>query len=78
MKLYLQLNSKLLISSVVFLLSSAECEISHAYEYKNADISWHLHIYQQRKFRAELSLTQTKFYHLGLGSSVHRLLSIFF
>ena len=38
-----------------FLLSLAECEIFSAYEYENANISWHFHIYQQRKFHAQLS-----------------------
>ena len=55
MKFYLLINSKLLISTVVFLLSLAECEIFYAYEYENANSSWHFHIYQQRKFHAQLS-----------------------
>ena len=55
MKFYLLINSKLQISTVVFLLSLAECEIFHAYEYENANISWHFHIYQQWKFHAQQS-----------------------
>ena len=50
MKFYMLINGKLLISPVVFLLNSAECEIFYAYEYENATNSWHFHIYQQRKF----------------------------
>ena len=38
-----------------FLLTLAEGEIFYAYEYENANISWHFHIYQQRKFPAQLS-----------------------
>ena len=49
MKIYLLINSKLLISTVVFLLNLDECEIFYAYN------SWHFHIYQQRKFHAQLS-----------------------
>ena len=37
MKFYLLINSKLLISTVVFLLSLAEYEIFSAYEYENAN-----------------------------------------
>ena len=33
------INSKLLISTVVFLLSSLEFDIFYAYEYENASIS---------------------------------------
>ena len=55
MKFYLLTDSKLLISTVVFLLSLAEYEIFPAYEYANANISCRFHIYQQRKFHAQLS-----------------------
>ena len=56
MKFYPLINfSKLLISAVVFLLNLAEWEIVYAYKYENANISWHFHIYQQRKFQAQLS-----------------------
>ena len=46
---------------VVFLLSLAECEIFSAHEYEIANISWHFHIYQQRKFHAQLSRAQKSF-----------------
>ena len=52
---YLLINSKVLISAIVFMLSLAECELFYACEYENANISWHFHIYQQRKFYAQLS-----------------------
>ena len=55
MKFYLLMNSKLQISTVVFLLNLAEYVIFSAYEYENANISWHFYIYQQRKFLAQLS-----------------------
>ena len=54
-KFYVLINSKLLLSVVVFSLSLAECEIFYAYEYENANISWYFHIYKQRKFHAQLS-----------------------
>ena len=47
------------------MLSSAECEIFYAYEYENASISWHFHIYRQRNFHAQLSWAWKKFYNLG-------------
>ena len=50
MEFYLPVNSKLLISTVVLLLSLDECEFFLASEYENANISWHFHIYQQRLF----------------------------
>ena len=65
MKFYQQINSKLLEGTVVFLLSLVEWEIFYAYEYENANISWHFPIYQQRKFHAQLSWAQKKFYNLG-------------
>ena len=59
MKLYLLINSKSVISSVVVLLSLAECEIFYALPYhvnkKNAIINWHFHIYQKGNFHAQLS-----------------------
>ena len=69
MEFYLLINSKLLISTVIFLLSLAEYEIFSAYEYENANISWHFHIYQQRKFHAQLSWARKKFYNLGTRPS---------
>ena len=60
MKFYLLINSKLLISTVFFLLSLAECEIFNANEYENANISWHFHIYQQGKFQAKLTELSSK------------------
>ena len=45
MKFYLLINTKLLISTVVLLLSLAECKTFYAYEYENANISWHFHIH---------------------------------
>ena len=54
-EILLLINNKLLISLVVFLFSFPECEILYAYEYENANISWHFHINQQRKFHAQLS-----------------------
>ena len=35
--------------TVVFMLSLAECAIFCAYKYENANISWHFHLYQQKK-----------------------------
>ena len=55
MKFYLLIKGKLLVSTVVFLLSLAEDVIFSAYQYENANISWHFHIYQQRKLHAQLS-----------------------
>ena len=55
MKFYLLLNSQFLINTIVFLLSLAEFEIFYAYEYEKANSSWHFHIYEQRKFHAQLS-----------------------
>ena len=55
MKLYMLINSKLLIITSDFLLSLAAFLIFYAYEYENANIIWHFHIYQQRKFHAQLS-----------------------
>ena len=49
MKFYLLINRKLLITTVVCLLILAQYEIFSAYEYENADISWHFQIHQQRK-----------------------------
>ena len=43
------------ITEVVFLLNLAEYEILYAYEYENANISWHFHIYKHTKFHAQLS-----------------------
>ena len=37
------------------LLSLAECDIFYAYEYENANISWHFHNFPQSKFHALLS-----------------------
>ena len=48
---YQPINSKLLVSIVVFLLSLAEYETFSAYN-ENVNISWHFHIYQQRKLHA--------------------------
>ena len=55
MKFYQPINNKVLISTVVFLLKLAEYEVFSAYRYKNANISGHFLIYQQRKFHAQLS-----------------------
>ena len=41
--------------SFIFLLSLAESIIFSAYEYGNAKYSLHFHIYQQRKFHAQVS-----------------------
>ena len=60
MKFYLLINTKLLISTVVFLLSLAACEVFYAYKYENAKISWRFHSYQQRKIHAQLSLSMKK------------------
>ena len=38
-----------------FVLNSAEYAVFYVYEYENANFSWHFHIYQQRKFHAQLS-----------------------
>ena len=35
------------------MLNLAQYEIFSAYKYENANISWHFHIFQQRKFYAE-------------------------
>ena len=43
------------MKSTVFLLSVDECEIFYAYEYENANLSWHFHIYEQRKLYAMVS-----------------------
>ena len=56
------------MSTVVFLLNLAECEIFYAYGYENVNISWHFHINQQRKFHAQLSWACKKFYNLGACS----------
>ena len=40
---------------IYFLLSLAEYEIVYAFECENANRSWHFHIYEQRKFHAQLS-----------------------
>ena len=50
---------------VVFMLSLAKYDIFYAYEYENANISWHFHICQQRKFQALLSWEWKQFYNLG-------------
>ena len=47
-------KQQILISTVVFLLSLAECEIVYAYEYENVNIGWHFHVHQQRKFHFQL------------------------
>ena len=54
MEFYLLINIKLLISSGIFLLSLAECEIFCAHEFENANISWHFHIHEHRKCHAQL------------------------
>ena len=64
-KFYLLINSKLLVSTVVFLLWLAEYEIFFAYEYENANMSRHFHTYQQRKYHAQLKWARNKFYNLG-------------
>ena len=38
-----------------FLAQFSENKIFCAFEYENANISWQFHIYQQRKFHAQLS-----------------------
>ena len=58
--------------TVVFLFSFAKCKIFYAYEYENANISWHFHIYQQRKVHAEQRSARKKFYNLGASFSKHR------
>ena len=74
MKFYLVINSKLLISTVVFLLILAECEIFYAYEYENDNSSWHFHINQQRKYHAQLSMKKVLLPR-GQGSIPMHLLS---
>ena len=49
-----------MISTVVFLFSLAKCEIFNAYEYENANISWHFHIYQQKKKSCSAGLSTKK------------------
>ena len=49
------IDNEMIINAVVFALSLAGCEIFYAYEYENANNSWHFHIHQQRKFHAQLS-----------------------
>ena len=56
MTFYLLINTKMLISTAVFLLSLAECEIFNTYEYENANISWHFYIYQLRKFQLSTNI----------------------
>ena len=57
MKFYLLINRKLMTSAVGFLLSLTDFEIFFAYEYENANSSWHFRINRQKKFHAQLSLT---------------------
>ena len=48
-------NLKLLTIANSFLLNIAEHENFSANKYENANYCWNFHIYQQRKFHAQLS-----------------------
>ena len=65
MKFVLLINLKLLTILNSFLLNIAEHENFSANKYENANLSWHFHIYWQRKFHAQLSWAWKKFYNLG-------------
>ena len=55
MKFFLLINLKLLNTANCVLLNIAEYENFSANRYENANYCWHFHIYQQRKFHAQLS-----------------------
>ena len=46
------------VIKLFFMLDSAEHEIFSANKYENANNCWHFHIYQHRKFRAQLYLAR--------------------
>ena len=68
-------KQKITNSTVVFLLSLAECEIFYAYEYENANNIWHFRIYQQRIFLCSAELSIKKFYNLGASLLMNNLLT---
>ena len=43
-------------------LKSAEHEITSADKYENANLCWHFHIFQQRKFDTQLNSTRKQLY----------------
>ena len=78
MKFIMLINLKLLINANSFLLNIVEHEYFSANKYEIAKYYWHLHIYQQRKFHAQLSWAWKKCYNLGAwyrcGDQISKLL----
>ena len=52
-----------------FLAQFSWAKFSYAYEYENANISWHFPIYQQRKFHAQLNWAWNFFITLGSANA---------
>ena len=50
----LLVNEQQITDKYNIFLSLADCENFYAYKYENFNISWHFHIYQQRKFHAQM------------------------
>ena len=68
MKFQLLTKTKIQANKEVSCFKSLRCCTYHANKCKNANNCWHFNIYEQDKFRAQLSWVWQKFYYLGACS----------
>ena len=71
MNLQLLIKSKIPTNEEVSCFKPLRCCIYHANKCLNANNCWHFNIYEQDKFRAQLSWAWKKFYILGTWTTLY-------